>query len=89
MAPYIFCIMIPLIHNNPNGTYYNYDDRYECYKTEKKCNRKLSEYKPFLKRFQNDSRIKKDPHCKAELLKKMDVENNIENESEKSCWFFC
>lgn len=90
MASYIFCIIIPLIYNNPNGTYYNYNDRYECYKTEEKCNKKLSEYKSFLKRFQNDSRIKEEPFCKKELLKKENQENSIsENKEKTSCWLFC
>ncbi len=90
MAPYIFCIMIPLIYNNPNGTYYYYNDYYECFKTEEKCSKKLSEEKYFLKRFQNGSRIKEEPFCKKELLKKGNQENNISESKEKeSCWFFC
>lgn len=84
--------MIPLIYNNPNGTYYHYNDYYECFKTEEKCNKKLSEYKLFLKRFQDDSRVKKEPYCDKELLKKMSIENNINEKEEpvkKSCWLFC
>ena len=90
MGVYVFCIVIPLVYNNPNGTYYMYNEYYECFKTKEKCSKKLSEEKYFLKKFQNDSRIKKEPFCEKELLKKENQENNIpENKEKKSCWLFC
>lgn len=93
MAPYIFCIIIPLIYNNPNGTYHYYNDYYECFKTKEKCSKKLSEEKYFLKRFQNDPRIKKEPFCQKESLKREIIIDNIEENKEepvkKSCWLFC
>lgn len=84
MLSQIFCIIIPIIVYNPNGTYYVLEDRYECFSNQSKCEEALANCKVYLKRFQDNKKLKA-PYCKAD---KEIILEKTEEEKEKSYkWF--
>lgn len=65
MTSSIFCIMIPLMYFTPKGTWYQYEEKYECFRSEEICAKRLSENIVYLNKLQND-RVRQKPYCKAE-----------------------
>lgn len=81
MFSQIFCIVIPIIIYNPNGTYHIVEDRYECFSSQQQCEKILVDRKVYLRRFQENKSLKV-PYCKPD--KEILVEKS---EEESTSWF--
>lgn len=65
MTSSIFCIVIPLVYLTPKGTWYQYEEKYECFHSEEICTKRLSENTVYLNKLQNNRAVQK-PYCKIE-----------------------
>lgn len=74
MISNIVCIIIPLMYLEPNGTLYQNEEKYECFRSEEVCAKKLSENMTYLNKLQ-DNRATQKPYCKVEY--KNSVDDNL------------
>ena len=74
MTSSIFCIIIPLTYFTPKGTWYQHEEKYECFRSEEICAKRLSENIAYLNKLQNN-RVTRKPYCKAEG--KNSVDDNL------------
>ena len=74
MISSIVCIIIPLMYLEPNGTWHQNEEKYECFRSEEVCAKRLSENMIHLSKLQDDRATQK-PYCKAEY--KNSVDDNL------------